>query len=184
MIRGLLRASEYKHLSICGDWFSVLGGTFAEAIDLPGERLAGAFMATLGLPQVNSVNEQMRNRMNAAFGQGYNYAYLFPGIRKVTQAAGRVIRTQLDQGVVYLIDDRFSCPEVSDCCRTGEEWSNYHKKRRIAPPLFGNDKTRRNSASVHRFIYASDPRFHFLTLSVPTGATGIILSFCRCPGVM
>jgi DNA excision repair protein ERCC-2 len=95
-----------------GIGFAVLGGAFAEAIDLPGERLTGAFVATLGLPQVNSVNEQVRNRMNAAFGQGYNYAYLFPGIRKVVQAAGRVIRTQLDQGVVYLIDDRFSRPEV------------------------------------------------------------------------
>ena len=95
-----------------GIGFAVLGGAFAEAIDLPGERLTGAFIATLGLPQVNPVNEQVRNRMNAAFGQGYNYAYLFPGLRKVVQAAGRVIRTQLDHGVIYLIDDRFSRPEV------------------------------------------------------------------------
>jgi Rad3-related DNA helicase len=95
-----------------GYWFCNAGGAFGEAIDLPGECLTGAFIATLGLPQVNSVNEQVRNRMNAAFGQGYNYAYLFPGIRKVVQAAGRVIRSQLDQGVVYLIDDRFSRPQV------------------------------------------------------------------------
>ena len=95
-----------------GIGFAVLGGAFAEAIDLPGERLTGAFIATLGLPQVNAVNEEVKNRMSVAFGHGYNYTYLFPGIRKVVQAAGRVIRSQFDHGVVYLIDDRFSQSEV------------------------------------------------------------------------
>ncbi len=50
--------------------------------------------------------------MSATFDAGYDYTYLFPGIRKVVQAAGRVIRTQLDQGIIYLIDDRFSRREV------------------------------------------------------------------------
>jgi DNA excision repair protein ERCC-2 len=50
--------------------------------------------------------------MNATFGAGYDYTYLYPGIQKVVQAAGRVIRTQFDRGVVYLIDDRFARPEV------------------------------------------------------------------------
>lgn len=90
-----------------GVGFSVLGGSFAEGIDLPGDRLVGAFIATLGLPQVNPVNEEMMARMAQAFGTGYDYTYLFPGIRKVVQAAGRVIRTREDKGVVYLIDDRF-----------------------------------------------------------------------------
>jgi DNA excision repair protein ERCC-2 len=90
-----------------GIGFSVLGGSFAEGIDLPGDRLVGAFIATLGLPQVNPVNEEMMQRMNDAFGPGYDYTYLYPGIRKVVQAAGRVIRTREDKGVVYLIDDRF-----------------------------------------------------------------------------
>jgi DNA excision repair protein ERCC-2 len=90
-----------------GIGFSVLGGSFAEGIDLPGDRLVGAFIATLGLPQVNPVNEEMMQRMSQAFGTGYDYTYLFPGIRKVVQAAGRVIRTREDKGIVYLIDDRF-----------------------------------------------------------------------------
>jgi Rad3-related DNA helicase len=90
----------------------VLGGTFAEGIDLPGTRLIGAFIATLGLPQFNPINEEMRRRIDAAFGTGYEYAYLFPGIRKVVQAAGRVIRTPEDRGTVHLIDDRFLRPEV------------------------------------------------------------------------
>jgi DNA excision repair protein ERCC-2 len=95
-----------------GIGFAVLGGSFAEGIDLPGTRLIGAFIATLGLPQFNPVNEEMRKRIEATFGAGYDYAYLFPGIRKVVQAAGRVIRTPADQGTVHLIDDRFMRPEV------------------------------------------------------------------------
>ena len=95
-----------------GIGFAVLGGSFGEGIDLPGRRLIGAFIATLGLPQMNPVNEQMRLRMQETFGAGYDYTYLYPGIQKVVQAAGRVIRTQDDKGVVYLIDDRFAQHEV------------------------------------------------------------------------
>ncbi|MFC5500170.1 ATP-dependent DNA helicase [Caenimonas terrae] len=97
-----------------GVGFAVLGGSFGEGIDLRGDRLVGAFIATLGLPQVNEVNEQMKARMGQAFGAGYDYTYLYPGIQKVVQAAGRVIRTREDRGVVYLIDDRFAQPAVRD----------------------------------------------------------------------
>jgi Rad3-related DNA helicase len=95
-----------------GIGFAVLGGAFAEGIDLPGERLIGAFIATLGLPQSNLVNEQIRLRMQKMFGAGYDYAYLYPGLQKVVQAAGRVIRTTSDRGTIYLMDDRFARPEV------------------------------------------------------------------------
>ncbi len=95
-----------------GIGFAVLGGAFAEGIDLPGKRLIGAFIATLGLPQINPVNEQIRLCMEASFGQGHDYTYLYPGLQKVVQAAGRVIRTESDQGVVYLIDDRYAQAQV------------------------------------------------------------------------
>lgn len=95
-----------------GIGFAVLGGAFAEGIDLPGNRLIGAFVATLGLPQVNPVNEQLRARMEAVFGSGYDYTYLYPGLQKVVQAAGRVIRTTQDEGVIHLIDDRFARTQV------------------------------------------------------------------------
>jgi DNA excision repair protein ERCC-2 len=95
-----------------GVGFAVLGGSFAEGIDLPGTRLIGAFIATLGLPQFNPINEQLRRRLDSECGAGYDYTYLFPGIRKVVQAAGRVIRTPTDRGVLHLIDDRFARPEV------------------------------------------------------------------------
>ena len=97
-----------------GIGFAVLGGSFGEGIDLPGARLIGAFVATLGLPQLNPVNEQLRTRMQAMFGAGYDYTYLYPGLQKVVQAAGRVIRTEQDLGVVYLIDDRFDQPAVRE----------------------------------------------------------------------
>ena len=102
-----------------GIGFAVLGGAFAEGIDLPGARLIGAFIATLGLPQINPVNEQVKQRMHQHFGAGYDYTYLYPGIQKVVQAAGRVIRTTSDKGVIYLIDDRFAQPQIQ---RLLPEW--------------------------------------------------------------
>lgn len=90
-----------------GVGFAVLGGVFGEGVDLPGNRLIGAFIATLGLPQVNPVNEALKQRLDKQFGHGYNDTYLYPGLRKVVQAAGRVIRSEQDRGVIHLIDDRF-----------------------------------------------------------------------------
>mgnify|MGYP001074154995 CR=1 FL=1 len=106
----LARFSEHGQ----GIGFAVLGGAFSEGVDLPGRRLIGAFVATLGLPQVNPVNEQMKRAMDRHFGgdKGYEYTYLYPGLRKVVQAAGRVIRTEQDRGVVFLIDDRYWRAEV------------------------------------------------------------------------
>ncbi|MWV18265.1 ATP-dependent DNA helicase [Pseudomonas sp. L-22-4S-12] len=99
-----------------GIGFAVLGGAFGEGIDLPGKRLIGAFIATLGLPQINAINEEVKARMQQMFGEenGYDYAYLYPGMQKVVQAAGRVIRTTADHGVVYLLDDRFGQSKVKD----------------------------------------------------------------------
>ena len=114
-----------------GIGFAVLGGAFAEGVDLPGSRLIGAFIATLGLPQVNAVNEEIKKRMAGYFENdsvidegyqdtAYNYTYLYPGLQKVVQAAGRVIRTQQDTGVVILMDDRFTRPDVQ--CLLPQWW--------------------------------------------------------------
>ncbi|GAB2458665.1 ATP-dependent DNA helicase [Comamonas humi] len=106
----LARFTEQGH----GIGLAVLGGAFSEGVDLPGQRLIGAFVATLGLPQLNPVNEQMKLAMERHFGahRGYDYTYLYPGLRKVVQAAGRVIRSEQDRGVVVLIDDRYRRGEV------------------------------------------------------------------------
>jgi len=95
-----------------GIGFAVLGGAFGEGIDLPGDRLVGAFVASLGMPQHNAPNEVARKRMEALFGEGYEYTYVYPGLQKVVQAAGRVIRSERDEGVLYLLDDRFAREEI------------------------------------------------------------------------
>ncbi len=104
----LTRFTEHSY----GIGFAVLGGLFGEGIDLPGTRLIGAFIATLGLPQFNPVNQEMRRRIDSLLGSGYQYTYLFPGLRKVVQAGGRVIRNSSDRGRLFLIDDRYAQPEV------------------------------------------------------------------------
>jgi DNA excision repair protein ERCC-2 len=94
--------------------FAVLGGVFAEGIDLPGERLVGAFIATLGLPPVRALHDRMAEAMEAMFGSGtgWRYTYLYPGLQKVVQAAGRVIRSAEDEGSLHLIDRRYARAEV------------------------------------------------------------------------
>lgn len=95
-----------------GIGFAVLGGAFAEGIDLPGERLIGAFIATLGLPPFDPFNEALKARLEARFGRGDDYAYRIPGLIKVVQAAGRVIRGPDDSGTLVLMDDRFARRDV------------------------------------------------------------------------
>lgn len=95
-----------------GIGFAVLGGAFGEGIDLPGTRLVGAFIATLGLPQVNPDNERMRQRLQRLTGAGYEHTYLFPGLTRVVQAAGRVIRSEQDRGVIWLLDDRYGRADI------------------------------------------------------------------------
>jgi Rad3-related DNA helicase len=92
--------------------FAVLGGAFAEGVDLPGTRLIGAFIATLGLPPVSLVQAQAKARLDQLFGVDHGYADLVPGLQKVVQAAGRVIRTPEDRGWLWLIDDRYRRPGV------------------------------------------------------------------------
>ena len=92
--------------------FAVLGGAFAEGVDLPGTRLVGAFIATLGLPPLSPVQAQFKSRLDQLFGADHGYADLVPGLQKVVQAAGRVIRTPEDRGWLWLIDDRYRRPAV------------------------------------------------------------------------
>ncbi len=88
--------------------FAVLGGIFGEGIDLTGERLVGAVIVGVGLPMVCPEREIIRQWFDKNNRQGFEYAYVYPGMNKVLQAAGRVIRTEQDRGVILLIDNRFS----------------------------------------------------------------------------
>ena len=87
--------------------FCVLGGVFSEGIDLKEERLIGAIIVGTGLPQVCNEREILKQYFEKQGENAFDYAYLYPGMNKVLQAAGRVIRTEQDIGVVALLDDRF-----------------------------------------------------------------------------
>jgi len=90
--------------------FAVLGGIFGEGIDLVGERLIGAVIVGVGLPQLCLERNLIRDYFQTQNGAGFDYAYTFPGMNRVLQAIGRVIRSDTDRGVVLLIDARFSEP--------------------------------------------------------------------------
>ncbi|MBO1307045.1 ATP-dependent DNA helicase [Enterococcus sp. 669A] len=94
--------------------FCVLGGIFSEGIDLVGERLSGAIVVGVGLPQVNHEQELIKEYYDEKKGAGFSYAYQLPGMNKVIQAAGRVIRTMNDRGIVLLLDQRYTNPHYSN----------------------------------------------------------------------
>ncbi|MHC1786998.1 MAG: ATP-dependent DNA helicase [Christensenellales bacterium] len=89
---------------------AVLGGVFAEGIDLPGLKLIGVCVVGVGLPQVNRQREAIRERAEGQGMDGFDVAYRHPGMHKVLQAAGRLIRSQDDRGVLLLLDERFQQP--------------------------------------------------------------------------
>jgi DNA excision repair protein ERCC-2 len=88
--------------------FAVMGGIFGEGIDLVGDRLTGAAVVGVGLPAISLERELIREYFDRVDQAGYEFAYLFPGLIRVLQAAGRVIRTETDRGAVLLIDERFA----------------------------------------------------------------------------
>ncbi len=112
------RQSEKPVLGFC-----ILGGIFSEGIDLAGEDLIGAAIIGTGLPMVCNENEIKLNYFSKRENKGFEYAYLYPGMNKVQQAAGRVIRTMYDKGVILLLDERFITKQVVDTFPA--EWEDY-----------------------------------------------------------
>lgn len=105
--------------------FCVMGGIFSEGIDLTGERLIGAAIVGTGLPQVGCEREILKNYYDEKAQNGFAYAYRYPGMNKVLQAAGRVIRTKEDRGVVLLLDERFLQREYLELFP--QEWQSYER---------------------------------------------------------
>ena len=103
--------------------FCVLGGIFAEGIDLIGDSLIGALIVGTGIPQISYEREILKNYYDARDGSGFDYAYRFSGMNKVLQAAGRVIRTHGDEGVILLLDERFLYREYLQLFP--REWTDY-----------------------------------------------------------
>lgn len=91
--------------------FCVMGGIYSEGIDLVGRRLVGAVIVGVGLPGVSDEREAIAAYFDEKSEEGRGYAYVYPGMNRVLQAAGRVIRSEGDRGIVLLIDDRFASPE-------------------------------------------------------------------------
>lgn len=87
--------------------FCVLGGVFSEGIDLKKNRLIGSIIVSVGLPQISKEQEELKKYFDEKNQQGFYYIYQLPGFNKIMQAAGRVIRTEEDRGVILLIDQRF-----------------------------------------------------------------------------
>ena len=94
--------------------FCIMGGIFSEGIDLLGEKLIGAILVGTGLPQLGNEREILRSFYTENGENGFDYAYRYPGMNKVLQAAGRVIRTREDHGVILLLDERFRQREYSN----------------------------------------------------------------------
>jgi DNA excision repair protein ERCC-2 len=86
----------------------VMGGVFGESIDLIGDMLSGVLIAGVGLPMLSPMNNILRSHFDEEFDSGFDFAYTFPGLNKVIQAVGRVIRSETDRGVALLVDDRFT----------------------------------------------------------------------------
>ena len=101
----------------------VMGGIFSEGIDLKEDRLIGAVIIGTGLPQVNTEQEILKEYFDEQGEHGFDYAYQYPGMNKVMQAAGRVIRTIRDRGIIALLDDRFLRPEY--VALFPREWGTY-----------------------------------------------------------
>jgi len=126
--------TEDRDSSLAG--FVVMGGIFGESIDLPGNKLTGAAIIGVGLPQINLERNLIKHYHDGRSGSGFHYAYTYPGLNKVLQAAGRLIRTETDKGTLLLIDDRFATPLY----------------RRLFPPEWSQMNIVRSSEALHSVL--------------------------------
>jgi DNA excision repair protein ERCC-2 len=120
---GLLALLEQSQSAVA---FCILGGVFGEGIDLPGDLLCSVVVVGVGLPQFNRETEQLRSYFESRYGQGFDYAYRYPGLQKVNQALGRVIRHESDRGRALLIDTRL---RQSDYRSLLAPWWQYQERR-------------------------------------------------------
>ncbi|MCG8483958.1 MAG: ATP-dependent DNA helicase, partial [Clostridia bacterium] len=116
--------------------FAVLGGIFGEGIDLKGEKLSGAVIVGVGLPSICLERDLIKEHFDKHSNNGFQYAYMYPGMNKVMQAAGRVIRTDDDVGIVVLIDERFG----------------YSYYRELFPPEWSHMKYLSNYQSIQETV--------------------------------
>ena len=112
---------EERDASLMG--FCVMGGIFSEGIDLSEDKLIGAVIVGTGLPQMCRERELLKEYFDARGVRGFDYAYVYPGMNKVQQSAGRVIRTEEDRGIILLLDERFREPRYQETFP--REWEGF-----------------------------------------------------------
>ncbi|MEM0954209.1 MAG: ATP-dependent DNA helicase [Pseudomonadota bacterium] len=105
--QNLLQTFEQKRSVVA---FCILGGVFGEGVDLPGDSLKSVVIVGAGLPQFNPERDALKHYYQSSQGRGFEFAYLYPGLQKVSQALGRVVRSEADQGRALIIDSRFGEP--------------------------------------------------------------------------
>lgn len=110
--------------------FNVISGLFSEGIDFKGDMLIGSIIVSVGLPMICQERDIIKNYFQEKNGYGFDFAYTFPGVNKVIQSAGRVIRTDSDKGIIMLIDDRFGTNKYKSLFP--KEWSNYKTIKTIS----------------------------------------------------
>ena len=99
--------NKFKNTTNCKVGLFVMGGIFSEGIDFIGDSLNGVIIVGVGLPLICDENNILKDYFDKNGRDGYKYAYMYPGMNKVLQACGRVIRTETDRGVILLLDERF-----------------------------------------------------------------------------
>jgi DNA excision repair protein ERCC-2 len=132
----LANFSDHPECTLIG--FALMGGIFGEGIDLIGDRLSGAIVVGVGLPQIGIEREIIRNYYEEYSQQGFEFAYMYPGLNKVLQAVGRVIRTDEDRGVVLLIDERFAQLKYKRVFPV--EWKEIHYVNKISMLKYSVEK--------------------------------------------
>lgn len=113
-------------------YFMVQGGVFAEGIDLRGERLIGCAVIGLGYPQLDYERQLIMEHFDQTRSEGFQYAYTYPGLNKITQAGGRVIRSETDRGIIVLMDSRYRRREIQRLLPPG--WLPLHDVSELAAP--------------------------------------------------
>ncbi len=125
--------SQFKLMNTPTVLFAVQGGVFAEGVDYPGEMLIGAMIVGPPLPTFDLEREIYREYYEKRYGTGFHYAYIYPAMSKVVQAAGRVIRSEKDSGLIVLMDKRFVLPEYSQSMP--KDWFKHSVKELISTQI-------------------------------------------------
>lgn len=106
--------NEFKSVKKGKIGLAVIGGLFSEGVDFVGDELIGVFVVGVGMPKISYQRDMLKEYFEKIYGAGFDYAYVYPGMNKVLQAGGRLIRTEEDKGKLYLIDKRYSRKKYYD----------------------------------------------------------------------